>query len=660
MKDQNEAARPPEHADADPTEEPKPYTFEPSQTPFAVETVDQAMSGGADNWQAAAAVAKAPAPDGLGDTDALRRELCRALTYSLHLGLGDEDPGCEMNTNGNDLIPAVKDLPDPVIHLWRAIAEAVTEPAAAARFHDLLWCRRDQKAGLHAAQAARTYLQLAGTGTVDMDTMEFLLRAWTLARQINLPDVERPVRTRLAQIADELITQQSGTRPGILLPALAALAAKPVRAKKNSSTPDPIDVDDLLTRAAAACRRGMDATAVARYRRSRPHNPALLEAIDRDEVAAYFRDAEDAANPAVRMARLTATARVAHERGLGDLERDAATKMQNISPASLGWVTFTTSHAVPDHHIEPLLHSYTQPARWQEAMDAFLYSHCPTGDIAVLRAEAAANHSPLSRILRPVRFSGGLPRASADTDHDIEKYEMSFYAQVLAENHGRLLAAGLNRLADRYGIPGEDDLVDYLLTRGARDPALARSLAKALRHFWNHDVESVIHLATPKAETAARALLIELDEGIYRAESANAVGGYPGLYVLLTNLETLALDESWAFFFNWLLAGPWGANLRNEVSHGLPAPMTHAYAALILRAVSVLAIVAGPVADIRHDTSQRRDREQMIAMLTSLAFDTGTTGRWLNRIAGFTERITWRLRLAQLHRIQRRNRNTPR
>jgi hypothetical protein len=91
---------------------------------------------------------------------------------------------------------------------------------------------------------------------------------------------------------------------------------------------------------------------------------------------------------------------------------------------------------------------------------------------------------------------------------------MSFVAQIRAENCGRLLAEGLTRFADRYGTPTEDNLVTYLLSRGARDPALARSLAKAMGHFGHHDTESGIHLATPKVEAAARALLLELDEGI--------------------------------------------------------------------------------------------------------------------------------------------------
>lgn len=57
VEDQQQTALPPEQADAEPVDEPQPYAFEPSQTSFAVEAIDQAVSGGADSWAAAAAVA---------------------------------------------------------------------------------------------------------------------------------------------------------------------------------------------------------------------------------------------------------------------------------------------------------------------------------------------------------------------------------------------------------------------------------------------------------------------------------------------------------------------------------------------------------------------------------------------------------------------------
>jgi hypothetical protein len=116
--------------------------------------------------------------------------------------------------------------------LWRAVAEGVNEPAAVARFADLLWCRRDGPAGMQASRAARSYLQLAGTGDIDIDGMEFLLGAWTLGRRIGDADVVQQARARLAKIAEDVITHHPGDRPGILLPALEILTRGAARGRK--------------------------------------------------------------------------------------------------------------------------------------------------------------------------------------------------------------------------------------------------------------------------------------------------------------------------------------------------------------------------------------------------------------------------------------------
>jgi hypothetical protein len=109
----------------------------------------------------------------------------------------------------------------------------------------------------------------------------------------------------------------------------------------------------------------------------------------------------------------------------------------------------------------------------------------------------------------------------------------------------------------------------------------------------------------------------------------------------------------------WLLAGPWGANLRNEVSHGLPAPITPAYAALILRAVTVLAVVAGraPITHVR--AGHRRDRDEIIALLADPTGNAGRIGTWLAKAATAAERLVWRLHTAGLRRVLRRRPATP-
>ena len=188
-----------------------------------------------------------------------------------------------------------------------------------------------------------------------------------------------------------------------------------------------------------------------------------------------------------------------------------------------------------------------------------------------------------------------MPRWTAVTDEEREADRLAEHAGQVASNRGRQLAEGLDRFAKRYGVPKESDLLRALSRDGQADQTLAASIARSFIHFWEGDYEACVHVAVPKIEAAARALLRELDEGIYRTQAANTPGGYPGLYVLVQKLGELALDESWAYFLLWLLATPSGPNLRNEIAHGFIGQVSPSYAALILRAVTLLSTIVGPL-----------------------------------------------------------------
>ena len=168
----------------------------------------------------------------------------------------------------------------------------------------------------------------------------------------------------------------------------------------------------------------------------------------------------------------------------------------------------------------------------------------------------------------------------------------------------------------------------FLSRNGHSDSTLAASLARGFLHFWNGDYDACVHVAVPKVEAAARALLRELDEGIYKTQVAQDPGQYPGLYVLLRELEKLALDESWANFLRWLLLGPPGMNIRNDVAHGFVCDISPVYAALVLRAAALLITVVAPQPlsaariaasgdDHPADLTElpRRDRDDILAIL---------------------------------------------
>jgi hypothetical protein len=138
-------------------------------------------------------------------------------------------------------------------------------------------------------------------------------------------------------------------------------------------------------------------------------------------------------------------------------------------------------------------------------------------------------------------------------------------------------------------------------------------------------------------------------------------GGYPGLYVLLDKLEEIALDESWTYFLRWLLLGPFGANLRNNLAHGLPTNTSPEYAALTLRAVSVLTLVASPMTP-DSIAAQDRERATLVRLLSAPPPPSGFTDTLLTWVARRLARAWWyaqtaRVRLALAGRGDNHDRN---
>jgi hypothetical protein len=274
-----------------------------------------------------------------------------------------------------------------------------------------------------------------------------------------------------------------------------------------------------------------------------------------------------------------------------------------------------------------------------------------------------SSRGSLSSLFATTLFgAGGLPRVTTQSEDDKDAHEMSMAASTTAQHFGLYLAEGLVRMADVYELPTVDELTTAIVGFGCRDPQLARGLAKGFRFFWDGDFEASVSVALPRFEAAARALLRELDEGIYKVQVSRDPGGYVGLYVLLDELEELALDPSWAYFFRWLLLGPYGANLRNDIAHGFTFDPGPVFAALALRAVSVLALVAGTLPDDRFGSecasaTDRRPRSQVLAALTSPTGHASRTDRAMLRIADTLERAAWWIRARRTNAAMIRRRS---
>jgi hypothetical protein len=96
-----------------------------------------------------------------------------------------------------------------------------------------------------------------------------------------------------------------------------------------------------------------------------------------------------------------------------------------------------------------------------------------------------------------------------------------------------------------------------------------------------------------------RALLLELNEPVYRTAVGDSPGQFPGLGALLPDLVENGFDPDWERFLRTLLLGE-GANVRNLVAHGFMDEVDRDKAALVLRALVRLALITSDEA-VRRD-----------------------------------------------------------
>lgn len=409
-----------------------PYSFDVSDIADATILLDTACVDLDHGYATATRLIELAEARGLGDTP-LMWELVHMVGHDLQREV-EGKPGCSLGRDvGEDLLRwprPVKRAPPEAVLLWEATAGTVSAPAAIARVEDLLFERRVGNGLERARRAALSYLAaIDAAKDFGMAEVSALLRAWTLARSVREQVVEAAVRERMARIAEDVMTDNPGRQPGVVLPLLGALGQGPV------FPPDPHDVDGLLTRAAAVFRKGYLAEQIARDRRRRAAgDPVLLEQIARDEVATFLEEADNAPNGAVRMHHLNDAARLATDRGLHDLAREATVRMQRIEPSELGMQRIRVETTVPAFVPESYIARFTHGASWRDGLVYFFATDVPSGDIAQVRSIGPGTRGTLASLFPTTLFGAdGMPRVTAA---DEESHGMSQAASMSAQFYG--------------------------------------------------------------------------------------------------------------------------------------------------------------------------------------------------------------------------------
>jgi hypothetical protein len=188
------------------------------------------------------------------------------------------------------------------------------------------------------------------------------------------------------------------------------------------------------------------------------------------------------------------------------------------------------------------------------------------------RRQVEENRSdfPLSAILPPSQLGyGAMPLYQPTNQEERDEFDLAQTEGFAMQVWGQVFAHALQRIGEHHQ-PDEGDLTERLADATPLTPGAARSLARALRHYWVSEYEAAAMIALPRVETLCRALLTLAGEALYRVQTGSNPGRYPTLQALFDRMAARELNEDWHRFLHTLLTSPGrGWNVRNDRLHGL-------------------------------------------------------------------------------------------
>jgi hypothetical protein len=624
------------------------YEFEPGDGDVAAASLDAAYAG-AMEWHEVVDALRGHSRDPSVQATLTPLELAvqRVTLFVLRLSLMGEPPGCSLGPQWEDghlAYPArIGEVADSQVKLWDAAASKAREPAVLARLHDLLYVRGSPLRRQHAEQAITAYLDAAQSmSPTGLHATEMLVRAWDIQRRMQLWHLSPRIEDDLHSAADQGI-HSTDYMPGAVLPLLAALAARPTKNQPpdaRRTAQDTASLQALIRRAVARFKTDYLLAELFGLLRSLSPSEEEREHLKREECLELLELAKRG-DGLLRQGALEHTVRRSQAFGCMDIAQEATRLLQQITVADLGLETLSTELLAPRDWIERYVEQFTRAPNWRVSLGYFRQTPPPTGSHADLKEqEAATRGTSIARLVTRITLtSEGLPKQTAWTPELEQAAEVAWLASWHAAHHGNLLAEALEAIRRRYGPLTSDSLTEFFSRHGQGDKDMAKVLASAFQHFWNHDYHATVHVIVPQIEGAARALLLELNAAVYQVQVGADPGGYGGLFELLRALEELGLDPDWCFYLRWLLVSPGGPNLRNEIAHGLVLEADAVTAAHALRAATLLIDLLAPKAS-RAVAAERRSRDELRALLTN---PIATQRPWPSARGGYRDGLGKRL-----------------
>ena len=543
----------------------------------------------------------------------LSADVANALTQGLGLMLkrsDGEDPSDDYGPftpifSFGDTVSAMppKDAAAIVHALWADIADCTDEPAATARFNDLLWVIRDgPRPDLRARTAINAYVSLAGTDWAGPDVepedgtganswssyrrAECLVRALTIARELGaLDEIDTVVGAMTAAARETLSPAHS---PGTLFLLLEALARLPLEQR-------PPDLKQKVT-------EGMDRRLGGLFAGSRLFDLGAKLADDeperlriREEQVRRWTEAADAATGFEKLHNLERAIELSRQYGVDGIEllRGRLDSLAN-EDYELGRISVPLE--IEAAELERHINHFVREEGWEWSLRVFAtgLDGPPSGDAAENEAlvEELSQEHPLQFIIPTVIIdTEGRPLRKVETPEDHRAQKHIQQESVAIHFWGTFAPEVIRRVFERHGTPGREELAEFFTTDIIPE-AIADRVARALEQFLEGQFDESAHLLVPRIEAVIRILARRTGLAVSREAYGEQAGSVATLGTLLHGMDG-RMDPSWLRYLIHLLVEPGGLNLRNRIAHGLidkAGPFEAAaliHAACFLRGLSV-------------------------------------------------------------------------
>nr|WP_173051590.1 hypothetical protein [Arthrobacter sp. J3.40] len=506
----------------------------------------------------------------------LRAEIDFLFVYELQEDLGGAGE-VKLVESGLSLTATrpMSETPATAWRLWSHVSTVLRSPIFQAQIADILLTAKVQTKPEHAASTIAWYLKVSEIVEISAQEIALALgRANTIARSRGMAE-EVSVRAAM-----HLRSEAFGDSHATSGPALTLLAALSVPPRGGVFEPNEREaVRRRLLAVGESTSTFIDEIGKTLARLA--DNAVELERARRWHVEQYLMLANSADHGMRKMYHAQTAADLASKYGLQDLKDAAVLVMQSVDHDSMGWETVATEGTMSRNVFRAYLRRYRRARNWGHALMVFLAGPSPSGDRQsnIRSAEHAAAGSIRAFATRTVFGTHGLPERTNDEfmDEEIIRAETMMLGTTAV-----LLNLELEHVRDRFSPPDADLIANWMVEKLSAEATLARQFANALVLHWDGRFSESARLSIPLLESAARGLLLTLDEPLYRIQQGKSPGRFPALDFYVDALSDRNLDPDWVRALRVTLLSP-GMNLRNLAAHGFQMDFSANESALLLR-----------------------------------------------------------------------------